>query len=297
MNPFPSALTTRVIATPVKAAEGGRQPRTPKTPKDSTIKGCACKRTSCIKNYCDCYQSMKICHEFCKCVDCKNSVERPLVTDNLPKNSRRQRASAVAAKAEAAALKVGLKPASTTPSKVIVQGKRNQPGDQPIIPLGVRIVPKPTPMKLLPDKPRGMPQEPVSFQMPQPQHQLKQLTNEPRHHVVPKVRPDQDRLMSHSMPESQAWCGSPPQSSVIVSSPSCCEVTEAEKENTEEKKSKEANLFIKPVNVTLLECMLIQATEAEQLGLSDIQVGQLVLNEFFKGLQIIYDNSCGKMAE
>lgn len=34
----------------------------------ATVKGCCCKRSQCIKNYCDCYQSMVICSKFCRCV-------------------------------------------------------------------------------------------------------------------------------------------------------------------------------------------------------------------------------------
>lgn len=36
-------------------------------------RGCGCKRTGCIKKYCECYQAKVYCSENCRCVDCKNS--------------------------------------------------------------------------------------------------------------------------------------------------------------------------------------------------------------------------------
>lgn len=60
---------------PGQTAEGDTHPQSIRNAPDGTVrhtKGCNCKKSSCLKKYCECFQGGIFCTEICKCVDCKN---------------------------------------------------------------------------------------------------------------------------------------------------------------------------------------------------------------------------------
>lgn len=38
-------------------------------------RGCSCRNSKCLKNYCECFQSGSVCGPHCRCVDCGNSKD------------------------------------------------------------------------------------------------------------------------------------------------------------------------------------------------------------------------------
>ncbi|EDW65068.1 protein lin-54 homolog isoform X1 [Drosophila virilis] len=201
-------------------------------PKQQAPKGCCCKRSQCIKNYCDCYQSMAICSIYCKCIGCRNTEERLAVATPPKKTAlaaKRERAAALSAKAAAAAAKAGinihLKPA---PGSAAFAGQQFGAAAQPVAP---------TP-------------------------QILQL-------------PDLDLENIITLP--------PPNAAIAVKKPQPAQLFASQPSTP----PKEVNVCKQPVNVALLECILVQAAEAEELGLNEVQVGKVILHEFARGLQAI----------
>lgn len=43
--------------------------------KTKTRRGCHCKKSECLKKYCECFQAGVSCSDICKCTDCRNGKE------------------------------------------------------------------------------------------------------------------------------------------------------------------------------------------------------------------------------
>ncbi|KAH8324176.1 hypothetical protein KR074_001027, partial [Drosophila pseudoananassae] len=213
------------------------------------VKGCCCKRSQCIKNYCDCYQSMVICSKFCRCVGCRNTEVRKAVDSSAPaKNSKREKAAAMSAKAAAAAAKAGIH----VPVKQMAGPGPGIPGKAFGFPPG--------------QAPAAIP---VTLNKKTQQVQLAAGGRE----GIP-ARPNFNGPSSVRAIKASAQ----PQSVATV--------------NPAKIEREPPNYFSQPVNAALLECVLVQATEAEQMGFNDVQVGQLILMEFMRGLKAVYEATC-----
>lgn len=61
------------------------------------LQGCHCKKSACLKKYCECFSASAVCTERCKCSDCANGGgsnsrgSRDEIEDGLKKSKRRLR--------------------------------------------------------------------------------------------------------------------------------------------------------------------------------------------------------------
>jgi hypothetical protein len=70
----------------------------PKIGKEHT-KGCHCKKSACLKKYCECFQAGVRCGENCKCTGCRNwegADRQPPVSATRSRSSSRSRRPATA---------------------------------------------------------------------------------------------------------------------------------------------------------------------------------------------------------
>ncbi|OMO66671.1 hypothetical protein COLO4_30439 [Corchorus olitorius] len=66
----PRAFKPKIASTPCSPQNGDEE--TDVAPVGRNERGCHCKRSQCIKRYCECFQANVFCSTNCKCMDCKN---------------------------------------------------------------------------------------------------------------------------------------------------------------------------------------------------------------------------------
>jgi len=51
------------------------------------LNGCHCKKSNCLKKYCECYSGTVFCSDKCRCFECKNNVTGTIINHNQNNNN------------------------------------------------------------------------------------------------------------------------------------------------------------------------------------------------------------------
>ncbi|KAJ8903531.1 hypothetical protein NDN08_004637 [Rhodosorus marinus] len=56
------------------------------TRSKGVIRGCRCRKSGCLKGYCECYQAKVPCSHFCVCMECQNKAAGPIRPPKPPQS-------------------------------------------------------------------------------------------------------------------------------------------------------------------------------------------------------------------
>ena len=88
-QPSPAAGKENNTCSPASAAV----PPPPPSSSSADFKPCSCKKSKCLKLYCECFKAQRMCGVHCKCADCHNSprfadIRNKAIADTIAKKPR-----------------------------------------------------------------------------------------------------------------------------------------------------------------------------------------------------------------